>query len=227
MSRSTLTRTAIALLVTASVGLFASCGSDDSSSGSALGSIPTDVSSSEPADTGPVTSKPVTTDSGPPIVPATEPAATESASEVDEYGPPTIRLEFDDRTLPVAEPLADGIYYSQDTISDGTTITFILGQWFKCDTGVPDEPSVLCASGSGTLDEPSTEVPLAPDATVTINTGDLSDLTQADVSAEEFARLAAGDAPSAGAPDFTFYDFPTFVRVEDGVVVEANQIYTS
>ncbi len=197
-SRSALRRAAISVLTAASVGPFASCGSGDSSS--------------EPTDREPVTTTPVT---------------TESAPEVNDYGLPTIRLEFDDRTLPVAEPLADGIYYSQDALSDGTMTRFVLGQWFKCDTGVPDQPDVLCASGFGTLDEPSAEVPLAPDATVTINTGDLSDLTQADVSAEEFARLAAGDPPSAGAPDFTFYDFPTFVRVEDGVVVEANQIYTS
>ncbi len=30
-----------------------------------------------------------------------------------------------------------------------------------------------------------------------------------------------------GAPDFVFYDFPRFVRVEDGAVVEANQVSTS
>jgi hypothetical protein len=181
----------------------------------------------EPPATEPVTTEPVTTDAGPLSVPTTEPVATEPTPEFDEYGPPTVELEFDDRTLPVAEPLVDGIYYSQETISDGTMVTFVLGQWFKCYTGVPDEPSVLCASGFGTLDEPSARVPLAPDTTVTINTGDLSDLAQADVSAGEFARLAAGEEPAAGAPDFTFFDFPMFVRVEDGAVVEANQIYTS
>jgi len=242
MTGGSIARTAVAVLATTSLGLLASCGSDDPSSGSSPQSLPTDVSSSEPVVTEPVISEPVisepvvteppitgpvTTDAGPPSIPATEPAVTAPTPEADEYEPPTIRLEFGDRTLPVVEPLADGIYYARDTMSDGTVATFVLGQWFRCDTGVPDEPSVVCASGFGTLDEPSAEVQLAPDATVTINTGDLSDLAQADVSAAEFARLAAGDEPSAGAPDFTFYAFPTFVRIEDGVVVEANQIYTS
>ncbi len=146
------------------------------------------------------------------------------------YGPATVDLALsNDRTDQVTTPLADGVYYAQDTNSDGTTVTFTLGQWFACDgNGVPDEPTVDCASGFGTLDEPSASVDLAPTAVVTVATGDLDDPTRADVSAAEFARLVSGAAPAADAPaGYTFSDFATFVEVSGGSVVAVEQFYTS
>lgn len=148
-----------------------------------------------------------------------------------EYGPATVDLplDADGRTESVTEPLADGIYWAQEIESDGTTVTFTLGQWFACDgDGVPDQPSVECVSGFGTLDEPSARVTLASDAAITVATGDLDDPTLADVSATEFARLANGQAPSTGAPaGYEFREFATFVRVVGGSVTEVDQFYTS
>ena len=44
----------------------------------------------------------------------------------------------------------------------------------------------------------------------------------------EFARLAAGSAPSAGAPaEFTWVPFPVLVVIRDGRVAAAHQMFQS
>jgi LysM repeat protein len=146
------------------------------------------------------------------------------------YGPQTVELTPDERTEPITTPLADGVYFSQDYSAIGDTVTFTLTQYFLCDssTNVADEPDVDCASGFGTLDEPTAPVDLAPDAVVTVATGDLDDPTRADVTAAEFARLVAGEAPGADAPEgYEFSKFFMFVEVTDGAVVAGEQFYTS
>jgi hypothetical protein len=125
--------------------------------------------------------------------------------------------------------LADGLYYARAATAAGSTVTLTLGQWFTCgDTGVAGNPTVECASGFGTLDDPSTTVTVDPDAQVTVNTGDLTNFDKAGISAGEFARLVGGEPPSPGAPaGYSYQSFPLFVRVQNGVAVQVEQIYTS
>lgn len=153
------------------------------------------------------------------------------AASAGGYADADATLPFDgDRTAPVGEPLADGVYFSDEYTSDGTTVTFSLSQYFLCDSGtnVPDEPSIACASGFGTLDEPTATVELARDADVTVATGDLDDPTRSSVSAAEFVRLVAGEQPAADAPSgYQFADFLVFVEVVDGAAVGVQQFYTS
>lgn len=167
------------------------------------------------------------------LVPGTDggEATTDEGADGGGYTDSAVSLPFDgDRTMPITEPLADGTYFSGDYTSDGSTVTFTLTQYFLCDstTNVPEEPSVVCASGFGTLDDPTASVVMASDADVAVATGDLDDPTRADVTAAEFARLVAGEPPSADAPaGYEFGNFLAFVEVVDGRAVAVQQFYTS
>ena len=156
-----------------------------------------------------------------------DPPATDPP--VDEYGPATVDLPItDSRTQPITDELADGVYFSQAYEPSGDGVAFTLTQYFQCDDNVPDEPKVLCASGFGTLDAPSSVVDLASDAVITIATGDLESPTRADVSVAEFVHLVGGGAAAASAPDdFVFTPHFVFVEVRHGEVVAVEQFYTS
>ncbi len=164
------------------------------------------------------------------LIPSASGAETPTA-DTGAYTEATVELTITgDRTTAISEPLADGLYFSDGYSSDGSTVTFTLSQYFQCDstTNVPDEPEIECVSGFGTLDAPIATVALAPDAMVTVATGDLDDPTLAGVTAAEFARLVAGESPSAGAPEgYEFSTFLMFVEVADGEAVAARQFYTS
>ncbi|BAN01233.1 hypothetical protein [Ilumatobacter coccineus] len=242
-------RVGIALSVLLSCGIATACGSGEDSAPvesppvveaptstdiatDATTVAPTDPPANDPT-TVPPTEPPAT--ELPPTVPPTDaPPATEPPTtgyeELGGYGPPTVDLELtDDRTSPVVEPLADGVYYAQDAVSDGEAVNFELGQWFACDgSGVPDHPEVECVSGFGTLLEPSTTVTMSPNAVVTVITGDLSNFDRADISTTEYARLLAGESPAADAPvGYEFTNTHTFVQVTGGAVVAVQQLYTS
>lgn len=163
--------------------------------------------------------------------PASSDASTGTpAASSAEYGPPEFDFDFnDDRTAPVVIPLVDGLYYASAATATGSTVTLTLGQWFTCgDSGVAGNPTVECASGIGTLDDPSTTVTVDPDARVTVNTGDLTNFDRAGISAAEFARLVGGRTPSPSAPTgYSYESYPLFVRVKNGVAVQVEQVYTS
>lgn len=163
--------------------------------------------------------------------PVDTPVPTTEAAGSDEYGPPVSEIPvLDDRTDPVVEPVPDGTYFSAVAEVVGEEVEMTLTQYFLCDssTNVPDEPTVVCASGFGTLDTPAATVPLASDAAIVLATGDLSDPTRHTVSAGEFSRLLGGQDPAAGAPTgYAYTTLPFFVEVVDGNVVTASQFYLS
>lgn len=147
------------------------------------------------------------------------------------YGPATVDLfPTGGGTDPVVSPLPDGHYWASTTSSDGTNVTFTLGQYFTCDGSQFEEyPELECPSGFDTISTPSATVRLASNAVVTIATGSsLENQTLADVSPGEYTRLVSGQQPAADAPaGFVFLDWITFVEVKGGSAVAVMQMYTS
>ena len=171
--------------------------------------------------------------------PATESADTTPAEPTVDYvsagfyaGPEWVG----DRTTAITDPLADGLYWSYDYSSDGTTVTFRLVQRIRGDACVEefgDAADTECASESGRLTEPSTAVTMTADGvdTSVISTagaGAGSGFEAFRVPAEEFIRLAAGDAPSPGAPDgYSWAPFGVGVVLSGGRVIAAHQQFSS
>jgi hypothetical protein len=215
----TFTRTVTLAATLALAALLAACG-DDTTPASDGGTTP------PVEDTAP----PKTTPDAAPTTDAPQPSAPDEEA-IEEYGPSASFIALDgNRTLPILEPLADGIYYSATYSTDGDEVVVTLSQYFLCDstTNVPEHPTIVCASGFGTLDEPTIEVAVDAGASVTIAIGDLDNSTYAQVSAAEFARLVDGKVPSPNAPTgFEFTPAPMFVEVSDGVVINASQLYMS
>jgi hypothetical protein len=130
-----------------------------------------------------------------------------------------------DRTQPVAEPLADGQYWSPSLGVAGDTLGFTLAQAFFGPTCEAELGADACVDEPGVVDDPSAEVSVAAADLSTVSVVS-ADRTNYAVTGAELATLAGGGAPSAEAPDgFTYVPYPFLVTVRDGVVVEARQIW--
>ena len=130
-----------------------------------------------------------------------------------------------DRTKPVAEPLADGQYWSPTLGVDGDQLGFALAQAFFGPACAAELGAASCADEPGVVDDPTVEVSVAAAdlAAVSVVTADRTNYA---VTGTELASLAAGGAPAAAAPDqFAYVPYPFLVTVRGGVVVEARQIW--
>jgi hypothetical protein len=141
-----------------------------------------------------------------------------------------------DRTTPITDPLADGLYWSDEYGSDGNTVSFRLVQRIRGDACVEefgDSADIECASDSGRITEPSATITMSADGVDTsvisnVGVGAGSGFEAFRVPTEEFIRLAAGDSPSPGAPDgYTWVPFGVSVVVSDGRVIAAHQQFSS
>lgn len=144
----------------------------------------------------------------------------------------TLVPEWNDRTTAIAEPLADGLYWSDDYSSDGTTVSFRLVQRIRgqaCIDEFGDGADDACASDGGRITEPSTTVTMSADTPdVSIILFDNSTIAAYRVPAAEFIRLAAGAAPSPGAPEgYVWQPWGTGVVISGGRVVAAHQEFQS
>lgn len=160
-----------------------------------------------------------------------DPAATDGDSSGG-YRTTSSRLGFGDRTADVATPLADGVYWAQTVSSDGTTVTFTLGQLFRCDPQNPiaDQPDLDCSGNTAAgLTSPSAQLTITSDAAVVLITGGTGEPVNLSVSSAEYARLVNGSSPASDAPAGFRFDSAdrTLVEVSDGSVVTVEQIYTS
>jgi hypothetical protein len=171
--------------------------------------------------------------------PATEPTDTTPAEPTVGYvsagyfaGPEWVG----DRTTPITDPLADGLYWSDEYSSDGTTVTFRLVQRIRGDACVEefgDDADTACASDGGRVTEPSVTITMTADGVDTsvianVGVGAGSGFEAFRVPSEEFIRLAAGGSPSPGAPDgYSWVPFGVSVVVNGGRVVAAHQQFSS
>jgi hypothetical protein len=149
-------------------------------------------------------------------------------------GPERLLPLADDGTShPIADPLADGVYYatSYDVASDGASVQFQLARFYDVEACVATMDTVpsgtVDASGcyGGWVDTSATAVvtmPVDPAVPVILVS---FDYRYYEVTAEEFARLLRGEPPSPEAP--AGYEFQPYWRamvdVEAGAVVRANQ----
>lgn len=130
-----------------------------------------------------------------------------------------------DRTLPIAEPLADGQYWAPALGVAGDQLGFTLAQAFFGPTCEAELGAEACVDEPGVVDDPAVEVSVAAAdlATVSVVTADRTNYA---VTGVELATLAAGGTPSSAAPDnFAYVPYPFLVTLRDGVVVEARQIW--
>ena len=141
-----------------------------------------------------------------------------------------------DRTTAITDPLADGLYWSDEYSSDGNTVTFRLVQRIGGDACVEefgDSADTECASDSGRITEPSATVTMTADGVdtsviSTVGVGAGSGFEAFRVPTEEFIRLAAGGSPSPGAPDgYSWVPFGVGVVVSGGRVIAAHQQFSS
>lgn len=234
---------AAAVVIAAVVILaIAAAGDDDPVPAGSSGTTTASVVPTEPGATAAPTGSTASTASTAPAVepttavePATAAASTTPADDVVDYVPagqyagPT----FDERTTPVADPLADGLYFSSNYTSDGTTMTFQLIQRIRgqaCIDEFGDGADAACASDAGTINEPTATVTMTasdPSETSVIHFDNATFLAYR-VPADEFIRLAAGQTPSIGAPDgYAWIPWGTYLTIQDGRVVSAHQQFSS
>ena len=193
------------------------------------------------ADGDPATARPTTDqagDPGPTAPEPTEPIAAPAPTTVP-YASAGLFAGPDwtsDRTAAITEPLADGIYWSDEYSSDGAAVTFRLVQRVRGDACIEefgDAADTECASDSGRITDPSTLVTMSGDgaetsvvSTAAVGAGPGFESFR--VPTAEFARLAAGSSPSAGAPaGYTWVPFPVLVVIRDGGVAAAHQMFQS
>ena len=141
-----------------------------------------------------------------------------------------------DRTTAITDPLADGLYWSDEYSSDGNTVSFRLVQRIRGDACVEefgDSADTECASDSGRITEPSATITMTADGVDTsvisnVGVGARSGFEAFRVPTEEFIRLAAGGSPSPGAPDgYSWVPFGVGVVVHGGRVIAAHQQFSS
>jgi hypothetical protein len=257
--RRTLARTgaALAVGVLAVGGVFALVGSGDDDlqpADEAPDSVPTVITTPGATTDGQPTTQPTTPATDEPA--ATDPAATNATNatapepaattEPPATSPPVASVEWvpagsgvmpdwGDRTTPITQPLADGLYWSDSFSSDGTTVTFQLVQRIRgqaCVEEFGDGADVACASDGGRINDPTGSITMTadtPDASV-IAFGEFTqyEIRGYRVPAAEFIRLAAGQPPSPGAPEnFTWSDFGSWVVIGGGRVAAAHQEFQS
>jgi hypothetical protein len=167
----------------------------------------------------------------------TETPATEPPVASVEWVPAGTGIEptWGDRTTAIAEPLADGWYWSDNFSSDGTTVTFELVQRIRgqaCVEEFGDGADDACASDGGRVDDPTGSITMTADtpdtSVIAFGAFTQSEIRGYRVPAAEFIRLAAGQSPSPGAPDnFEWSDFGSWVQVSDGRVAAAHQQFQS
>ncbi len=240
---------ALAVGVLAVGGIFAvvRSGDDDLQPADAPDSVPTAVTApgatSTPATNQPTTDESAATDASTPEPvantepPNTEPPATDPAVDSVEWVPAGtgISPEWDERTTAIAQPLADGLYWSDSYSSDGTIVTFQLVQRIRgqaCVEEFGDGADDACASDGGRVDDPTGSITMTADtpdvSVIAFGAFTQSEIRAYRVPAEEFIRLAAGQAPSPGAPDsFEWSNFGSWVVVNGGRVVAAHQEFQS
>lgn len=200
---------------------------------------------SSPVDSSPVDSAPI--EAGETTVPPTDPPETsETSAPTTDTAPPSVEYVsagfyagpewVGDRTAAITDPLADGLYYADDYSSDGTTLSLTLVQRIRgqaCVEEFGENAGDACASDSGRVNDPSTVVTTTADglATSVIVEGGIGAGTGFEafrVPADEFVRLAAGQAPSVGAPEgYTWIPFGVFVEISGGRVVSVHQQFQS
>jgi hypothetical protein len=190
-----------------------------------------------PAAEQPAVTEPVATNATVPEPASTEPPATSPPDASVEW----VRVgtgvapDWGDRTTAITQPLADGLYWSDSSSSDGTTVTFQLVQRIRgqaCVEEFGDGADEACASDGGRINDPTGSITMTadtPDASV-IAFGEFTqyEIRGYRVPAAEFIRLAAGQPPSPGAPEnFTWSDFGSWVVISGGRVVAAHQEFQS
>lgn len=169
--------------------------------------------------------------------PTDEPSATDPPADSVEWVPAGtgIRPDWGDRTTAIAQPLADGLYWSDNFSSDGTTVTFQLLQRIRgeaCVEEFGDGADDACASDGGRVDDPVGSITMTADtpetSVIAFGAFTQSEIRAYRVPAPEFIRLAAGQSPSPGAPEnFEWSDFGSWVVVSGGRVVAAHQEFQS
>ena len=204
--------------------------------GETTGDQQTGQPTTAPATNQPTAAEPSAT-TAPDTAATAEPATTEPPiASVEWVAAGTgIRPEWNERTTAIAQPLADGLYWSDNFSSDGNTVTFQLVQRIRgqaCVEEFGDGADDACASDGGRVNDPTGSITMnadTPEASVIA----FGEFTQSEIQgyripAAEFIRLAAGQSPSPGAPDgFTWSNFGSWVVVSGGRVVAAHQEFTS
>ena len=144
-----------------------------------------------------------------------------------QYGGPDVGAQ----TLPIIEPLVDGIYEADAVaLNDPSgSITFALYQVLYGDacTAVYGTDEDSCLDGYGITGGGTTTAPFdMTNGTVTVITPLTIESYSIDIA--EFQRLLAGRPAATDAPvDFQYTPFPFTVTVRDGIVVAADQHYVS
>lgn len=253
------TRTRRAAIVIVATALLVACGgSDDTSvdSSSPITSGSSTSSSTVPATTPPSqpTSAPTVAETtvAPTVAPISDPVAESTTPPVTEPVGTTPNTDTDadadtgggyrpaDATSPLAggmsdpisSPLPDGIFWSWQYTSDGSTTRLALSQFFTGDAcreqfGDADD---ACASDNETLYDPTETVTTSGDGVVTtvLVSDGAGGHDRFGVSAAEFMRLASGQDPAADAPaGYTFEQLPVTVTVRSGEVVALDQFFVS
>ena len=197
----------------------------------------TGQSATVPATNQPTATEPAATSTAPEPVTTTEPPATPPpAASVEWVRVGTgVAPDWGERTTAIVQPLADGLYWSDNFSSDGITVTFQLVQRIRgqaCVEEFGDGADDACASDGGRVNDPTGSITMTadtPDASV-IAFGEFtqSEIRGYRVTAAEFIRLAAGQSPSPGAPEnFTWTNFGCWVEISGGRVVAAHQEFSS
>lgn len=175
-------------------------------------------------------------------------SGTDEADSYVEVGWETgLEVGPDGATEAIVDPLNDGTYYasSYSLTADGSGIVFDLARFISADACITALGTVPMGTvdGSdcfgGVVDTSTTaQVTLPVDGPVPVTLGDDCGTTQScaagnirylRVSTREFARLLAGEPPSAGAPaGFEgLLNWDTLVEIRDGSIVRVNQRWTS
>jgi LysM repeat protein len=165
------------------------------------------------------------------------PTATQSATTSGGYtatGQQYAGPALDGATDPVADPLADGVYWSpaQTVSADGSTIVFDLVQRFSgeaCREHFGTAPG-SCIGDIGYGSATATAPMRVGQGTVSVLEVDGIDAPEAyRITSAELARLLAAQTPADDAPGgFVFDPVDSFVvTVRDGVVTAADQIWGS
>jgi len=227
------------MTATAMVG----CSDDDDSAGSAPPSTGAPTSTGAPAITTPAVSAPAVTtptETTPDTLPATSAAgagATTPGVAAGGYeevaADQLLPLAADGKSDPIADPLGDGAYYAiaYSLTDDGSAVRFDLARFISAETCIDELDTVPggtvdqqgCYGGVEDTDATaSVTMPLDSATPVILVTQDFQFFR---VTAVEFGRLLAGEAPAPDAPPGFEYQpyWRAMVEVVDGEVARANQ----
>jgi hypothetical protein len=144
-----------------------------------------------------------------------------------------LTLAADGKSDPITDPLGDGVFYATAySVTDGgSSVRFDLARFISTETCIEELDTVpadtvdqqSCYGGvEDTTATASTTLPIDSSAPVILVTQDYRFFR---VTAVEFARLLAGEAPAPDAPRGFEYQpyWRAMIEVVDGNVVRVNQ----